>query len=533
MPPRSIRRKACASLEPSGSLPAALSLAIALLLAAPAPAAEWPQDQINPQPLAGDVVLPMPCGGGMTFRKITIPSDGPLDDRLVVLGGSDAEHGYAESSRPAYIAGSFTDGRDSRSILLGKYEVSALQYQALGTNCPQVSADGRLAQAEVGWIDAITYADRYTMWLRQHALDKLPKEDGEPGFVRLPTETEWEFAARGGIAVAESDFRERVFPMPDGLAAYVWFAGSASANGKVQRIGLLKPNPLGLFDILGNVDEIVLEPFRLNKLDRLHGEAGGYIVRGGNFATAEDGIRASLRHEVPFYQGAEPRRSKTTGFRLAVAVPVITSRTRLQAIETAWENLGATAPQAGAKKTPALGEQPLADPVKELGAIAEAAGEPNMKKRLHALELTLRASFLARDEQRDRAAKARLRLGTFLCQKIKDDGLPIDRMRDVYQACVAARGAQNERCVGQKATIDQEEAKQWENLRYYADTIVTVVDDYDETVIGRQLAVLKGELTARGVQALAPVADLYVRQVQQYRKDQTINRTAWLAQCKG
>ena len=34
-------------------------------------------------------------------------------------------------------------------------------------------------------------------------------------------------------------------------------------NGKAQRIGLLNPNPLGLHDILGNVDEIVFDPFRI------------------------------------------------------------------------------------------------------------------------------------------------------------------------------------------------------------------------------------------------------------------------------
>ena len=130
---------------------------------------------------------------------------------------------------------------------------------------------------------------------------------------------------------------------------------------------------------------------------------------------------------------------------------------RLQAIETAWADLGAGAPAAEAKKTPALGEEPLADPIKELGAIAEAAGEANMRKRLQNLELAFRATFLARDEQRDRAAKARLRLGTFLCQKIKDDGLPIDRLKEVHRACVAARGAEHERCQDQKQTIDQEE----------------------------------------------------------------------------
>lgn len=494
----------------------------------------------NPKPAADDVVLPMPCGGSMAFRRIVIPSEGPLSDRLVFVGATESTHGYAESLRPEHIAGSFGDDGKERWFLLGKYEVSQAQYAAVtGEACTkEPPAGGALPQADVGWIDAINFADRYSLWLRRNALDKLPKDDGEPGFVRLPTEVEWEFAARGGISVSESAFREPTFPMPDGMAAYVWFAGSESSNNKVQQIGLLKPNPLGLYDILGNLDEIVLDPFRLNKLDRLHGQAGGFVVRGGNFTTAEDDIRTAYRHEIPFYRGNDPRRAKTTGFRVALVAPVITSRTRLQAIEEAWGRLGVEAeakPEAAkpeASKVPALGDKPLDDPISELGAIAGAATDVNMQNRLKNLQLAFRASFQARDEQRDRAAKARLRLGTFLCQKLRDDGIPIDRLKDVLKACIDARGADNERCRGQKTLVDEEEAKQWANLRYYADTIVTLDDDYTADIISRQLTVLKSELGAGGLQNLATVADIYARHAARYRSSQSLDRAAWLADCK-
>ena len=554
MLPESIRPRACARPErlrarPGRHLAAAAAVAVLALAAAPAPARDvpWPADLYNPKPAADDVVLPMPCGGAMAFRRVMIPTDGLLGDRLVFVGATDDAHGYAESLRPTHIAGSFTGSGGGRSFLLGKYEVSRLQVQALSGSCPTPAADLTLPQTDVGWIDAVNFADRYSLWLRQNALDKLPKEDGEAAFVRLPTEDEWEFAARGGIGVSDSVFRERVFPMPDGMAAYAWFAGPASANNKVQRIGLLKPNPLGLHDMLGNVDEIVLDPFRLNKLDRLHGQAGGFVVRGGNFTTAEEDIRSAYRHEIPYYRGNEPRRARTTGFRVAVVAPVITSRTRLQAIEDAWSRLGseakpdakAAAAPAEAKdeaksepKGPVLGDKPLDDPVQELGVIAEAATDANMQSRLKNLQLAFRASFQARDEQRDRAAKARLRLGTFLCQKLRDDGIPIDRLKDVLKACIEARGAEHERCRGQRATIEEEEAKQWSNLRYYADTIVSLDEDYAADVLDRQLAVLKAELNAGGLQHLASVADIYSRHASRYRTQQTIDRTAWLADCK-
>jgi hypothetical protein len=51
-------------------------------------------------------------------------------------------------------------------------------------------------------------------------------------------------------------------------------------------------------------------------------------------------------------------------------------------------------------------------------------------------------------------------------------------------------------------------------------------------VLDRQLAVLKAELDAGGLQHLASVADIYGRHASRYRTQQTIDRAAWLADCK-
>lgn len=533
---KSTRPKACVRFRRcrwAGGVSAALVAAI-LWTGAAAKAASWPEEHFNPAPAADDVILPMPCGGAMTFRKVMIPSEGPLSDRPITVGSADDERGFAEGTRPAFIAGSFGSDEATRYYLLGKYEVTQLQYQALQSSCPEPSPDLRLPQTDIGWFDAVSFADRYSVWLRQNAADSLPKDGSEVGFVRLPTEVEWEYAARGGIKVSESEFTDQVFPMADGgLAGYVWFAGTSSSNNQIQRIGLLKANPLGLHDVLGNVDEMTFDLFRLNRLDRLHGQAGGFVVRGGNFTTAEPDVRVAYRHEVPFYRGDEQRRVKTTGFRLALVAPVITSRERLQAIEDDWAMLGTAPadPQAGAPQAED-DETPPESPVQELGVIADATADAEMQKRLKNLEVALRASFQARDEQRDRAAKARLRLGAFLCQKLKDDGIPIDRLKDVHTACVEARGAEHERCIGQNALIQEEEAKQYENVRYYADTIVTLTDDYTSVVVDQQVSVLEGELLARGLQGLIPVVDTYERHAFDYRKEKTIKRSEWLAECK-
>jgi formylglycine-generating enzyme required for sulfatase activity len=65
---------------------------------------------------------------------------------------------------------------------------------------------------------------------------------------RLPTEAEWERAARGG---KETDY---FFGDDEGkLGEYAWY--EANSDGKTHPVGQKKPNPFGLYDILGNVRE--------------------------------------------------------------------------------------------------------------------------------------------------------------------------------------------------------------------------------------------------------------------------------------
>ena len=448
------------------------------------PKQDWEPRFYDPKPLNDDVALPMPCGGRMVFRAVTVPADGPLADYQVTLGGAGDEQGYAEAARPAFVAGSFAGGKNERQFLMGKYEVSQLQYQSvMSETCPQPAMGKRLAQGEVSWIDAVNFSDRYSTWLRKNAPDSLPKDGDERGFIRLPTETEWEFAARGGIKVSPADFQERTFPTPEGLARYAWFAGSQSANGKPQLTGLLQPNPLGLHDMLGNLDEIALDPFRLSKLGRMHGQAGGYVVRGGNYLTSEQDIRSAYRQEVPFYQGEGPRRTRTTGLRVAVASPVITSSERLKSVRVAWSALGSVSTADNtAKPADKLVGAPSDDPLEELALIAKAADTPTMKSRLERLQLALRSNIAARDEQRDRSAKTSLRLGAFLGAKLRDDAKAVEALAGIVKRRADANPS-DERTRAFKAQLDGDNEALQGNLRYYADTLIRTAEDYSPTTL--------------------------------------------------
>ncbi|WP_143694749.1 formylglycine-generating enzyme family protein [Variovorax sp. JS1663] len=456
----------------------------------------WPAELVNPAAAAEDVLLPMPCGGTMAFRRVNIPSADALDDRRVQLGSPEPRFSYVENSRSDYVGGGFVDAKskNQRYYLIGKYEVTRLQFDALSGNCPAANPEGRLPKTGITWAEASYFASRYADWLAKNAAAKLPQEDGMPGFVRLPTEAEWEFAARGGVSVAEAVFEQPAFPMPDGAQRYAWYAGTDSSNNELNGIGLLKPNPLGLHDMLGNAGEFVLDAFRLNKHSRMHGQAGGYVVKGGDYRTALADLRSAARSEyIPIDKNGE-RRDKATGLRLVVVPGALPSTGRLQSVRTLWTNLTSTGGGTS---------QALTDPVKEVEALAKATTDPALKARIEGVGTVIKANIQARNEQRDRSAKSELRVAAYLGRKILEDGLKI-RAQEMY-----AKLAPDDKKA--RAAVDASKENLDATLNYMMETVKQIGLDYPAATMSAQGEILKREFEARSVPGYAPLIDLVVR----------------------
>ncbi|ARD39353.1 SUMF1/EgtB/PvdO family nonheme iron enzyme [Edwardsiella ictaluri] len=505
-------------------------LALALLVKmSPALAEPWAEKTYNPKPDSEDIILPMPCQGSMVFRRVEIPLSGPLDDMPVTLGEDNGEWGFVEHSYPTFIAGSFTERQKNkgRYYLMAKYELTALQYQALTSGtCPTPSRKLSIAQTNISWFDAVNLADKYNQWLRSNAIDKLPKEDNSPGFLRLPTEVEWEFAARGGLNVNSAEFRDSHYPMDD-IKNYEWYSGAQSSNGKVQLIGLLKPNPLGLYDMLGNVSEMMFTPFYLNKINRLHGQAGGFVVRGGSVASNESEIRSAARKEINYYNDTHPFISKTTGLRLVLVSTAITSTNRVKQLEKSWARLGED--NSNADKT----TNESKDTVKALGSLASGVDDAELKKKLKVLENQLRASNQQQQEERAQSIRASLNLGSFLCTKLQDDGRFLDFLNHNYELLCKDKGASDKNCAIRKAKLGEQTERLQQLTGYYASSLVESASLYGQQGLKHEVTVFDQMLTLnKRLSGLKPFLAAHWQNQQKYLENGKIDTASWLEVCK-
>ena len=127
----------------------------------------------------------------------------------------------------------------SQPFDLSKYEVTQAQWKAVmgeSNNPSDFKGDDRPV-ASVSWNDVQDF-----IW-------KLNEREGTDVY-RLPTEAEWEYAARAGSQTAYY-FGDSASQ----LGAYAWY--SENANGETHPVGKKQPNAWGLYDIHGNVWEWV------------------------------------------------------------------------------------------------------------------------------------------------------------------------------------------------------------------------------------------------------------------------------------
>lgn len=199
---------------------------------------------------------------------------------------------------------------------IGKYEVTQKEWRTvMGSNPAFFTGDNKPVE-QVSWNDIITFCNALSL---QEGLTPVYTINGSTvsanwyadGY-RLPTEAEWEYAARGGALSTNTRYSGSNI-----INDVSWF--SSNSSSKTHDIGSKSPNQLGIYDMSGNVWEWCWDWYSPNyytqsiQTDPKGPDAGsGRVLRGGSWYNYAERCRISYR-----YDSSPSSRNSLNGFRLA------------------------------------------------------------------------------------------------------------------------------------------------------------------------------------------------------------------------
>jgi formylglycine-generating enzyme required for sulfatase activity len=256
-----------------------------------------------------DAVAP---GTGSQFYRALFPS--PPSNMVFVppntftLGSPAGEEGRSLDEGPQAVV------TLTRGFWMAKLLVTQADYLALiGSNPSDFQGDLTRPVESVTWLDATNYCAKLSQ--QDLAAGRIP-----PGsHYRLPTEAEWECAARAGTTTR---YYYGDDPGAANLSSHAWFGAIGGVT--THPVGLKPPNPWGLFDMEGNANEWCQDwygPYAGGLQTDPQGPAssatGVKVIRGGPWDAFDSDCRSARRMNEavsPFI------RDDTIGFRVVLAI---------------------------------------------------------------------------------------------------------------------------------------------------------------------------------------------------------------------
>ena len=249
----------------------------------------------------------------------TVPQ---LDMPLVYVKPTTFEMGSnreaaSEDERPVHKV------RISNPFWVGKYEVTEGQYRkflqatgysdksssAFSQGISDITAESNFPIVWVSWHESVAFCEWLTQ--RERQAGRLPQ-----GYrYRLPTEAEWEYAARGGHKA-----QDYIYSGSDNVDAVAWY--SKNSGRRYHKVGQKKPNELGIHDMSGNVWEWCLDGYGLykstNAVDPVDTEDTSFrVFRGGGWSGPANYCRTKRRFKLP-----PDKAYNIVGFRVVLAPSV-------------------------------------------------------------------------------------------------------------------------------------------------------------------------------------------------------------------
>jgi formylglycine-generating enzyme required for sulfatase activity len=264
-------------------------------------------------------------------RSVPEPARTALPAGMVLVEGGTFPMGSADGERSEKPVHTVTVG----SFYMGKYEVTQKEWtEIMGTTIgqqwtaagnsgtPTRGAGDNYPVYCVSWYEAVEYCNRRSV---QEGLTPAYRGSGDgvtcdfaaSGY-RLPTEAEWEYAARGGRDAPEAEYAGG-----NDADAAAWYLDNS--GGQTHPVGTKEPNGLGLYDMSGNVYEWCWDWFGSYGSGPQTDPKGppgpaspgaARVYRGGCWFNLARAVRSALRRsDAPSY------RYDILGFRLVRSVP--------------------------------------------------------------------------------------------------------------------------------------------------------------------------------------------------------------------
>jgi formylglycine-generating enzyme required for sulfatase activity len=200
-----------------------------------------------------------------------------------------------------------------RGFYMGEYQVTQREWQDIMGSSPSRFKGDALPVEQVSWLEAVEYCNRRSVKEGLVPAYGGSREDITCDFsasgYRLPTEAEWEYAARGrDPAVYE-------YSGSDSPGNVAWYTGNSGRQ--THEVGTKQSNSLGLYDMSGNVDEWCWDrygnyPESAQTDPRGPADGADRVMRGGSWNGSARGVRLTYRN-----RNASSYRNRSIGFRLA------------------------------------------------------------------------------------------------------------------------------------------------------------------------------------------------------------------------